>query len=129
MGANVNCQATELPEFAIPGTVVLRKFHGIENPAVALVKVGAEDGKGNAVGKEAYGLLKESDLGLVGNVEGMDIPDGKANVIVCDGFVGNVLLSSRRTWAEANNAFSPRISRAGFHNRKSTRPCRDSSGS
>jgi phosphate acyltransferase len=108
MGANVNCQATELLKFAVLGTVVLRKFHGIENPAVALLNVGAEEGKGNAVVKEAYGLLKESGLNFVGNVEGMDIPDGKANVIVCDGFVGNILLKFSEGLGRGINRFLAR---------------------
>jgi glycerol-3-phosphate acyltransferase PlsX len=92
MGANVGCQASDLLKFAVAGSVFVKKFHGIENPTVGLLNVGAEEGKGNEVVKEAYRLLKESGLNFIGNVEGMDIPDGKANVIVCDGFVGNILL-------------------------------------
>lgn len=92
MGANVGCRASDLLKFAVAGSVFVRKFHGIENPTVGLLNVGAEEGKGNEVVKEAYGLLKESGLNFVGNVEGMDIPNGKANVIVCDGFIGNILL-------------------------------------
>jgi glycerol-3-phosphate acyltransferase PlsX len=64
----------------------------IENPKVGLLNVGAEEGKGNDQVKEAFGLLKNSGVNFIGNVEGMDIPFGRANVIVCDGFVGNILV-------------------------------------
>jgi glycerol-3-phosphate acyltransferase PlsX len=67
--------------------------------------VGSEEGKGTEVVKEAYHLLKESGLNFVGNVEGMDIPDGKANVIVCDGFVGNILLKFSEGMARGVNRF------------------------
>lgn len=92
LGANVGCQAYHLVNFAAAGTVYARMFLGIENPTVGLLNVGAEEGKGNAVAKEAYPLLKESGLNFVGNVEGMDIPAEKVNVVVCDGFVGNALV-------------------------------------
>lgn len=92
MGANVGCQAHHLLNFAIAGSVFVRKFNGIENPTVGLLNVGTEEGKGNEVVKEAYSILKESGLNFVGNLEGMDIPLGKANVVVCDGFVGNIML-------------------------------------
>jgi glycerol-3-phosphate acyltransferase PlsX len=92
MGANVGCQATHFLSFAVTGSVFVKKFHGINEPTVGLLNVGSEEGKGNEVVKEAYSLLKESGLNFIGNVEGMDIPLGKANVIVCDGFVGNILL-------------------------------------
>lgn len=92
LGSNVDCKPQELVDFAIVGTVYARKMLGIENPTVALLSVGAEEGKGNAQAKEAYALLKNSGLNFIGNVEGYDIPLGKANVIVCDGFVGNILV-------------------------------------
>lgn len=92
MGANVGCQASHMLNFAVTGSVFVKKFLGIEEPTVGLLNVGTEEGKGNEVTKEAYSLLKESGLNFIGNVEGMDIPLGKANVIVCDGFVGNIML-------------------------------------
>ena len=92
MGANVGCQASHLLSFAVTGSVFVKKFLGVDEPTVGLLNVGSEEGKGNEVVKEAYSLLKESGLNFIGNVEGMDIPLGKANVIVCDGFVGNILL-------------------------------------
>ncbi len=105
MGANVGCQASDLLKFAVAGSVFVKKFHGIDNPTVGLLNVGAEEGKGNEVVKEAYNLLKESGLNFVGNVEGMDIPDGKANVIVCDGFIGNILLKFSEGLARGVNRF------------------------
>jgi glycerol-3-phosphate acyltransferase PlsX len=92
LGANVGCQPYHLVDFAVAGSVYARKFLGIDNPTVGLLNVGAEEGKGNELAKEAYQLLKKSGLNFIGNVEGMDIPLGKANVIVCDGFVGNILV-------------------------------------
>lgn len=92
LGANVGCQPYHLVNFAVMGTVYARTFQGIANPTVGLLNVGSEEGKGNDQAKEAYGLLKKSGLNFIGNVEGYDIVRGKANVIVCDGFVGNIML-------------------------------------
>lgn len=92
LGANVGCQPYHLVDFAVAGTVFAKMFLGIDNPTVGLLNVGAEEGKGNDMAKEAYSLLKKSGLNFIGNVEGMDITRGKANVIVCDGFVGNILV-------------------------------------
>lgn len=92
LGANVGCQPYHLVDFAVAGTVYARTFLGIDNPSVGLLNVGAEEGKGNEMVKEAYPLLKKSGLNFIGNVEGMDIPFSRADVIVCDGFVGNILV-------------------------------------
>jgi len=92
LGANVGCQPYQMVDFAAAGTVYARIFLGIEQPTVGLLNVGAEEGKGNDLAKEAYPLLKESGLNFVGNVEGMDVAAGKVNVVVCDGFVGNILV-------------------------------------
>ena len=92
LGANVGCQPFQLVDFAVAGSVYARSFLGIDEPTIGLLNVGAEEGKGNNQAKEAYSLLKKSGLNFIGNVEGMDIPLGKANVIVCDGFVGNILI-------------------------------------
>ena len=92
LGASVGCQPYHLVNFAVIGVTYAQSFMGIENPTVGLLNVGAEEGKGDPLSKEAYGLLKKSGLNFIGNVEGMDIVTGKANVIVCDGFVGNILL-------------------------------------
>lgn len=92
LGANVDCKPYQLLSFAIAGTVYARSVFHIPNPTVGLLSTGSEEGKGNEVVKEAYTLLRNSGLNFVGNMEGGDILAGKANVIVCDGFVGNILL-------------------------------------
>ncbi|MFA6613024.1 MAG: phosphate acyltransferase PlsX [Dehalococcoidales bacterium] len=92
LGANVGCQPYQMVDLAVVGVVYARTFLGIENPTVGLLNVGSEEGKGNEQAKEAYLLLKQSGLNFIGNVEGMDIPFGRANVIVCDGFIGNILV-------------------------------------
>ena len=92
MGSNVDCRPSTLLDFAAMGAVFAHKFLGIERPRVGLLSVGAEESKGNRQVLEGYQLFKESNLNFVGNVEGMDFFTGKADVIVCDGFVGNVLM-------------------------------------
>jgi len=92
LGANVGCQPYQLVNVAVIGVIYARSFLSIDNPTVGLLNVGVEEGKGNEQTKEAYSLLKKSGLNFIGNVEGMDIPRGKADVIVCDGFVGNILV-------------------------------------
>jgi glycerol-3-phosphate acyltransferase PlsX len=92
LGANVGCLPYQLVNFAVAGSVYARSFLGISNPTIGLLNVGAEEGKGNELAKEAYTLLKNSGLNFIGNIEGMDIVFGKANVVVCDGFVGNILV-------------------------------------
>ncbi|MDP2931050.1 MAG: phosphate acyltransferase PlsX, partial [Chloroflexota bacterium] len=92
LGGNVDCRPDHLVDFAIVGTVYARKMLNIANPTVALLSIGAEEGKGNEVVREAYPLFKKSGLNFIGNVEGYDIPTGKANVIICDGFTGNIMV-------------------------------------
>lgn len=92
MGGNVDCRPDQLLDFAVVGAVFARKFFKIENPAVAILSNGAEEGKGSEMVKETWPLLKKSGLNFVGAAEGNDILSGKANVIVCDGFTGNVLI-------------------------------------
>ena len=92
LGGNVDCRPDQLLDFAIVGTVYARKMLNIQNPTVALLSVGAEEGKGNEVVRESYPLFQRSGLNFIGNVEGYDIPSGRANVIICDGFVGNILV-------------------------------------
>ncbi|MGZ8470212.1 MAG: phosphate acyltransferase PlsX [Gemmatirosa sp.] len=96
-GANVDCSAEQLVQFARLGTVYAEDMLGRPNPSVGLLSIGEEPEKGNAAVKEAHLLLAASDLNFVGNVEGRDIPVGACergpiDVVVCDGFVGNVLL-------------------------------------
>jgi len=92
LGTNVDCQPYQLLDFAIIGTVYARKMLNIPNPTVALLSIGAEEGKGNEAVKESYPLFQKCGLNFIGNVEGYDIPSGKANVIICDGFVGNIVV-------------------------------------
>ncbi|MBC8087868.1 MAG: phosphate acyltransferase PlsX [Phycisphaerae bacterium] len=96
-GANVDCSAEELVQFARIGDVYARHLLGRAMPAVGLLSIGEEAEKGNAAVKEAHQLLRKADLNFIGNIEGRDIPNGECDgspldVIVCDGFVGNILL-------------------------------------
>ena len=92
MGSNVDCRPAMLLNFAALGVVFARKFLNIQNPRVALLSVGAETAKGNRQVQESHQLFQESHLNFVGNVEGMDFFTQRADVIVCDGFVGNILM-------------------------------------
>ncbi len=92
LGGNVDCRPDQLLDFAVVGTVYAREILNISNPTVGLLSVGSEEGKGNEIINQTYPVFKESGLNFIGNVEGNDIPDGKANVIICDGFVGNILV-------------------------------------
>ncbi len=92
LGANVDCKPHQFLTFAIAGSVYAKKFLNITDPKIALLSTGSEENKGSEAVREAYSLLKNSGLNFIGNIEGNDVLSGKANVIVCDGFVGNVLL-------------------------------------
>ena len=92
-GANMDARPSQLVQFAQMGSIYMRNMAGIENPRVALVNVGAEEEKGNALVKEVFPLLKECEgINFIGNIEARDIPAGDADVVVCDAFVGNVIL-------------------------------------
>ena len=93
-GANVECTAADLVRFAKMGEVFSRCHCGIESPRVGLMNVGREEGKGNALIREAYAKLKELPTNFVGNLEGSDLVSGYADVVVTDGFSGNILLKS-----------------------------------
>jgi len=94
LGANVNCTPEQLLQFAVMGSALVATVDGIERPSVGLLNIGEEDIKGNDVVKQAGELLKASGLNFHGNVEGTDIYKGTTDVIVCDGFVGNVALKT-----------------------------------
>lgn len=104
MGANVDCKPEYLKQFAIMGSTYSEKILGISSPTVGLVNVGTEKEKGNTLVKEAYELLSNSDINFYGNIEARDIPEGIVDVMVCDGFVGNVVL--KLTEGIANLFFS-----------------------
>lgn len=93
-GSNTDCKPENLLQFAAMGYVYAQKMFGIENPRVGLFNVGAEEEKGNDVVKRAFELIKNSNLNFIGNVEGRDIAYGVAEVVSCDGFVGNAILKS-----------------------------------
>jgi glycerol-3-phosphate acyltransferase PlsX len=94
LGANVNCTPEQLVQFAVMGSALVAAIDGVERPSVGLLNIGEEDIKGNDVVKQAGELLKSSDLNFHGNVEGDDIYKGTTDVVVCDGFVGNVALKT-----------------------------------
>ena len=92
VGANANCQPEDLAQFAIMGKVFMEQVMGRPNPSVALMSIGEEESKGNELTKEAFDRLSSAPLNFIGNVEGKDLYAGKADVIVSDGFTGNVAL-------------------------------------
>ena len=92
-GANVDARAQHLLQFAQIGSIYMERIMGVEKPKVAIVNIGAEEEKGNQLVKEAYPLLKECpSIHFIGSIEARDIPSGEADVIVCEAFVGNVIL-------------------------------------
>ncbi|MDR0617647.1 MAG: phosphate acyltransferase PlsX [Endomicrobium sp.] len=92
IGANVDSKPEHLLQFAIMASLLCEKVGGVKRPRVGLLSVGEEPAKGNALSLSAFELLKKADLNFIGNVEGRDIPKSKADVVICDGFVGNVIL-------------------------------------
>lgn len=94
VGASVDSKPRHLLEYAIMGSIFVREIYGIEAPKVGLLNVGEEDSKGNEVCLEANPMLKKAKINFIGNVEGRDIFKGTAHVIVCDGFVGNIVLKT-----------------------------------
>ena len=91
-GANVDCLPQYLPQFGVMGAAYLRCVQNMENPRVGLVNIGAETEKGNALAKAAYPLMEQAPFNFIGNVEGRDITADVADVVVCDGFSGNLIL-------------------------------------
>jgi phosphate acyltransferase len=92
VGANVDCKPHHLEQFAVMGDIYSRTIFGIRRPRVGLLSIGEEDSKGNELTKEAFKSLKHAPINFIGNVEGRDIFKGEIDVIVCDGFTGNVAL-------------------------------------
>jgi glycerol-3-phosphate acyltransferase PlsX len=102
-GANVDCKPLHLYQFAIMGEAYARYIFNIENPKIGLLGIGEEDAKGNELTKESGKLLRNSHVNFIGNVEGKDIFAGEADVVVCDGFVGNIALKISEWLAEATS--------------------------
>jgi glycerol-3-phosphate acyltransferase PlsX len=100
-GANVDCKPVQLYQFAFMGEAYARFIFNIERPRIGILGIGEEDAKGNELTRETFKLLKQSKMNFIGNVEGKDIFNGDADVVVCDGFVGNIALKIAEGLAEA----------------------------
>ena len=101
VGLNADCKPEQLNQFAIMGTVFAKMIFGIENPRVGLMNVGEEEGKGNLLAQATYPLLKENKhINFIGNIEGRDVLMDKADVMVCEGFTGNIILKLAETLYE-----------------------------
>ncbi len=131
VGANVDCKAHNLEQFAVMGDIYFRSMFGTPRPRVGLLSIGEEETKGNLLTREAFQLLRQLPINFVGNVEGRDLYNGKVDVIVADGFVGNVALKIsegvahlvRNTLKESLKATITRqvgalLSRSAFHDFK-----------
>ncbi|HEX8411210.1 MAG TPA: phosphate acyltransferase PlsX [Thermoanaerobaculia bacterium] len=100
VGANIDAKSANLREFAVMGHFYAQMIFGIAEPRVGLMSIGEEEGKGNELTKETFRVLKETGLNFVGNAEGRDVFNGNMDVIVCDGFIGNVVLKAAESLAE-----------------------------
>lgn len=100
VGANIDSKPEFLREFAVMGHFYAQMIFGIEAPRVGLLSIGEEEGKGNELTKETFRVLKETGLNFMGNAEGRDVFNGNADVIVCDGFIGNVVLKAGEALGE-----------------------------
>ncbi len=100
VGANVDCKPENLREFAHMGNAYYKAVFNAPSPRIALLSIGEEDTKGNELTKESFKLLKNTDINFTGNIEGKDIFSGNADVIVCDGFIGNIVLKVSEGLAE-----------------------------
>lgn len=100
-GANVDCRPSQLVQFAQMGSIYAEQVLKVHRPRVGLLNVGHEPSKGNQVTQEAFNFLKETSLNFVGNIEGRDISQGEIDVVVCDGFVGNIVLKFAEGLSEA----------------------------
>jgi len=120
VGANVDCRPSHIRQFAVMGSIYAREVLGVANPRVGLLSVGEEDTKGNDLTREVFKELREAALNFIGNVEGRDIFNGSCDVIVCDGFTGNVSLKAIESVSEMLVIFlkqelkSSYIARAGL---------------
>jgi glycerol-3-phosphate acyltransferase PlsX len=99
-GANVECRPIHLAQFAVMGSVYAREILGYKSPRVGILSNGTEDSKGNALTLEAFALCKKLNLNFVGNIEGHDLFENRVEVVVCDGFVGNIVLKTIESFAK-----------------------------
>jgi len=93
-GANIECKPIHLAHYAVMGSIYSREILGYKNPRVGILSIGTEENKGNELTLEAFKLCKQLDLNFVGNIEGHDLFKGRVDVVVCDGFVGNIVLKT-----------------------------------
>ncbi|HEX9160118.1 MAG TPA: phosphate acyltransferase PlsX, partial [Thermoanaerobaculia bacterium] len=100
VGANVDSKPAYLREFAVMGHFYAQMMFGIDAPRVGLLSIGEEEGKGNELTKETFRVLKETGLNFIGNAEGRDVFNGNCDVVVCDGFIGNVVLKASESLGE-----------------------------
>jgi glycerol-3-phosphate acyltransferase PlsX len=105
VGANIDCNPKHFRQFAVMGFLYARDILGIENPKVGLLSIGEEDTKGNERTKEVFQVLKETELNFVGNVEASSVFNGQVDVIVCDGFIGNISLKVAESVLETMGHF------------------------
>lgn len=91
-GANADCKPGYLYQFALMGSIYMEKVMGINSPTIGLVNVGSEKGKGNILSKETYDIIESSNLNFTGNIEARELPQGSVDIILSDGFVGNIVL-------------------------------------
>jgi glycerol-3-phosphate acyltransferase PlsX len=101
VGANVDCKPQHLEQFAVMGEIYYRVIFGMDRPRVGLLSIGEEDHKGNDLTRETFSRLKQLSVNFIGNVEGRDLYNGRVEVIVCDGFIGNVALKISEGLVEA----------------------------
>lgn len=118
VGANVDCKPYHLFQFAWMGSIYAHRIFEKKKPRVGLLNIGTEDSKGNDLILQTFGLFKNSSLNFIGNIEGKDITQGKVEVVVCDGFVGNILLKFAEGFAETtlrviNNQINKRLPLVG----------------
>ncbi|HUP50257.1 MAG TPA: phosphate acyltransferase PlsX [Thermoanaerobaculia bacterium] len=100
VGANVDSKPSHLREFAVMGHFYAQMLFGISHPRVGLLSIGEEEGKGNELTRDTFRVMKETGLNFIGNVEGRDVFNGNADVVVCDGFIGNVVLKASESLGE-----------------------------
>ncbi len=116
-GANVDSKPKHLYQFALMGSIYAKNYCRRDLPRVGLLSIGEEESKGNELTKQTYELLKRSHINFIGNVEGKDIFTGNADVVVCDGFVGNIILKSSESLAEMVESLLREELRAGWSGR------------
>jgi len=117
VGANVDTRPAQLREFAVMGHAYAQEVLGVKHPRIGLLSIGEEEGKGSDLTREVFQVLQETGLEFVGNVEGGDVFSGRADVVVCDGFVGNAVLKSAEALADLATRMLAKEVRASWRTR------------